>query len=147
MTSACAKLSQHSGLAPLTKRERAALAAIIEHYRATDVSPSHGDVRRALGLGHEGYVRHLVGKLREKGFIEASHGERRAIRVLFTPDGWAFDSNGERMRALEGRVLVLAAELGAARRARACMVLVPRALCAPVGPWCAALRRCPRRRR
>lgn len=136
MTSACAKLSQHSGLAPLTKRERDALDAIIEHYRATGVSPSHADVQRALGLGYDRFVRQLVNKLRDKGFIEASHGERRAIRVLFTPDGWAFDSNGERMRALEGRVLVLAAELGAARRARACMVLVPR-----------ALRRCPRRRR
>lgn len=133
----------------LSPRERDALDAIIEHYRATGASPSHRDLQRALGLGYDGYVRHLVGKLRDKGFIEASHRERRAIRVLFTPEGEAFDSNGERMRALEERVLALQSQLFAVCAIRRCVAPHPIPVCEPCSSACTtpALRRCPRRRR
>lgn len=130
---------------PLSQRERDALDAIIEHYRATGVSPSQNELRSALGLGQRGFVRRLVGRLCDKGFIEVSQGERRAIRVLFTADGQAFDSNGERMRALEDRVLALGAELAALRAMRRCDADVSTDRCVVSALGCRALRRCPRR--
>lgn len=144
MTAACAKVSLES----LTPREHNALDAIASYYRANGVSPSHDELRRALGLGHDGFVRRLVSKLRDKGFIDADRGERRALRVLFTADGQPFESNTARAHALEDRLLAREAELSAARRAGACVVLVPRAAsCEPGGAMCSALRRVPRRRR
>jgi repressor LexA len=66
----------------ITKRQKKALAFIINYRNINGYSPSYAEIAKGLGLKYVGCVTNFVRRLTERGFITYTPDQPRSIRIV-----------------------------------------------------------------
>lgn len=69
----------------LTRKQSELLAYITDRLLIDNVSPSFGEMAKAVGLKSKSGVHRLINALEERGFIRRLHYRARALEVLRQP--------------------------------------------------------------
>jgi hypothetical protein len=66
----------------LTHKQRQVLSYVAAAIAANGVAPSHHEIAHAVGLASKGQVNRLLSCLRQRGFVDWTHGHARSLRLV-----------------------------------------------------------------